>query len=86
MLTCHWPFTWRTRAHWEEMTRKHDLRNIPYGQVVRWQFGDFIFNSGFDNITSTIKARRAGFHDCIDTEDMFRLFFDDLRQQRVIPV
>ena len=70
---------------WEEMTRKYGLRDTPYEQVVRWQFGDFIFNSGFDNISSTIKARRAGFHDCIDTEDMFGRFFDDLRQQRVIP-
>ena len=70
---------------WEEMTRKYNLRSIPYEQVVRWQFGDFIFNSGFDNISSTIKARRAGFHECIDTEDMFREFFDDLRAQRVIP-
>ena len=70
---------------WEEMTRKYGLRDIPYEQVVRWQFGDFIFNSGFDNISSTIKARRAGFHDCIDTEEMFARFFDDLRQQRVIP-
>jgi hypothetical protein len=52
---------------------------------VAWRFGDFIFNSGFDNITSTIKARRAGFHDCIDTEDMFSHLFDDLRQKRVIP-
>jgi hypothetical protein len=52
---------------------------------VAWRFGDFIFNSGFDNITSTIKARRAGFHDCIDTEEMFSNLFDDLRQKRVIP-
>jgi hypothetical protein len=58
---------------------------IPYEQVVAWRFGDFIFNSGFDNITSTIKARRAGFHDCIDTEEMFSNLFDDLRQKRVIP-
>ena len=43
---------------WAEMTRKYDLRSIPYEQVVAWRFGDFIFNSGFDNITSTIKARR----------------------------
>jgi hypothetical protein len=67
------------------MTRKYNLQSIPYEQVVAWRFGDFIFNSGFDNITSTIKARRAGFHDCIDTEDMFSNLFDDLRQKRVIP-
>jgi len=70
---------------WAEMTRKYNLQPTPYEHVVAWRFGDFIFNSGFDNITSTIKARRAGFHDCIDTEDMFSHLFDDLRQKRVIP-
>ncbi|HYZ83519.1 MAG TPA: SDR family oxidoreductase [Bryobacteraceae bacterium] len=70
---------------WDQLVREHNLQPIPYEQLVSWAFGDFIFNSGFDNISSTIKARRAGFHDCIDTEDMFRLFFDQLRQERVIP-
>lgn len=70
---------------WNEIVRRHKLQPVPYSQLVSWAFGDFIFNSGFDNISSTIKARRAGFRECIDTEDMFRLFFDRLRQDRVIP-
>jgi len=70
---------------WSEMTRKYKLQPTPYDQVVAWNFGDFIFNSGFDNITSTIKARRAGFYDCIDTEDMFAQLFESLRVKRVIP-
>jgi hypothetical protein len=28
----------------------------------------------YDDVSSTIKARRAGFHDCIDTEEMFLRF------------
>jgi hypothetical protein len=39
----------------------------------------------YDNVSSTIKARRAGFHDCIDTEEMFKSFFAHLRNARVIP-
>ena len=70
---------------WDAIVRKYKLQAIPYEQVASWAFGDFIFNSEFDNITSTIKARRAGFHDCIDTEDMFREFFKGLRQLNVIP-
>lgn len=70
---------------WAEMTRKYQLQSTPYAQVTSWKFGDFIFNSGFDNITSTIKARNAGFHDCIDTEDMFSTLFHELRQKHVIP-
>jgi hypothetical protein len=70
---------------WARMTEKHGLRHAAYDTLVSWPFGDFIFNSGFDNISSTIKARRAGFQACIDTEDMFTTFFDRLRSQRVIP-
>lgn len=70
---------------WADMTRKYGLKPIPYEQIVSWAFGDFIFNSAFDNITSTIKARRHGFHECIDTEDMFTDFFADLRTERILP-
>jgi nucleoside-diphosphate-sugar epimerase len=70
---------------WAKMTEKYGLQPIPYGKLVSWGFGDFILNSGFDNISSTIKARRAGFHACIDTEDMFTQFFDQLRREKVIP-
>jgi nucleoside-diphosphate-sugar epimerase len=72
-------------ALWDEIVRKHNLQQIPYEQLVSWSFGDFIFNSGFDNISSTIKARRAGFPDCIDTEDMFLDLFAELRRNKVIP-
>lgn len=72
-------------ALWAEMTQKYHLQPTPYEQLVAWRFGDFIFGSAFDNITSTIKARRAGFHECIDTEEMFSRLFEDLRQRHVIP-
>ncbi len=70
---------------WARMTEKYRLTPIRYQTLVSWPFGDFIFNSGFDNVSSTIKARRAGFQSCIDTEDMFTGFFDQLRTERVIP-
>jgi nucleoside-diphosphate-sugar epimerase len=70
---------------WNDMVREYELQPIDYKTLVSWPFGDFILNSGFDNISSTIKARRAGYHDCIDTEDMFRNFFTSLRQRKVIP-
>jgi hypothetical protein len=65
---------------------KHGLRPIPYEQVSSWPFADAILRlMEYDNISSTIKARRAGFHDCIDTEDMFKEFFAALRNDRIIP-
>jgi nucleoside-diphosphate-sugar epimerase len=70
---------------WAAMTRKYNLKPIPYDQIASWSFGDFIFNSAFDNISSTIKARQHGFHDCIDSEEMFTSFFADLRKRRILP-
>jgi hypothetical protein len=45
---------------WAEIVRNDGLQPIAYEQLVSWSFGDFILNSGFDNISSTIKARRGG--------------------------
>jgi nucleoside-diphosphate-sugar epimerase len=70
---------------WERMSARHGLQAIAYEQLVSWPFGDFIFASGFDNISSTIKARQAGFHACIDTEHMFRQQFEQLRRDKIIP-
>jgi nucleoside-diphosphate-sugar epimerase len=70
---------------WGQIVARHDLLTTPYEKVVSWSFADFIFNSGFDNVSSTIKARRAGFAGCIDSEDMFRTFFASLRDRKVIP-
>jgi nucleoside-diphosphate-sugar epimerase len=70
---------------WDRTVAKYGLEPIPYDKVASWPFGDFIFASSFDNISSTIKARRASFHTCIDTEDMFRQQFEQLRAMKVIP-
>jgi nucleoside-diphosphate-sugar epimerase len=71
---------------WEAIVRKYALQPLPYELVASWPFADAILRlMEFDNISSTIKARQAGFHDCIDTEEMFNRFFARLREDRVIP-
>jgi nucleoside-diphosphate-sugar epimerase len=71
---------------WEAIVRKHGLQPLSYESVSSWPFADAILRlMEHDNIASTIKARRAGFHDCIDTEEMFKNFFANLRKGQVIP-
>ena len=71
---------------WEAIVRKHSLLPLPYEQVSSWPFADAVLRlMEYDNLMSTVKARQAGFHDCIDTEEMFRTFFAELRHARVIP-
>ena len=36
-------------------------------------------------LVSTIKAREAGFHDCIDSADMMRKWFREFQQHRLLP-
>jgi nucleoside-diphosphate-sugar epimerase len=71
---------------WEAIVHRHGLQPLPYAQVSSWPFADSVLRlMEFDNMSSTIKVRRAGFHDCIDTEEMFKDFFAKLRRDRVIP-
>lgn len=73
------------REVWERLAARHDLVPTPYEDLARWEFGDGLLRSGFDNVTSTVKARQAGFTDCLDTEDRFLELFDRLAAERVIP-
>jgi hypothetical protein len=53
--------------------------------MVSWGFGDFVFRQDFDNVSSTIKIRQAGFNDCIDSETMFYQVFKHLREMKMLP-
>jgi nucleoside-diphosphate-sugar epimerase len=73
------------RDVWERLAARYDLVPTPYEDLVGWDFGEFIFTSGFDNVSSTIKLRQAGFADCLDTGDRFLELFDRLAGARVVP-
>jgi hypothetical protein len=64
---------------WDAIAKKENLQPIPFEQVVSWGSGDFVFRQGFDNVSSTIKARQAGFHACTDSEAMFAQLFEKFR-------
>jgi nucleoside-diphosphate-sugar epimerase len=70
---------------WDSIVRKHGLRSVSYDQVSSWAFADVIFGLEYDTIVSTIKARRAGFQECLGTVEMFADLFADLRRERIIP-
>ena len=80
-------------AEWAAIVHKHGLRsptdlNAFVGES--FEFADFCFAYGADRppppaIVSTIKARQAGFHDCMDTEDMFSKWFRHFQHERLLP-
>jgi len=72
-------------AAWKNITNKYHLKTISYDRLVVWPYGDFVFGPTFDIMSSTIKARQFGFHECMDSGRMFIDLFDYYRREKVIP-
>nr|WP_179038073.1 SDR family oxidoreductase [Paenibacillus sp. URB8-2] len=72
-------------ALWDAMVEKYGLENNSYSSVSSWRFGDFVFSWDYDFFADGTKARRAGFHEFVDTESMFLSIFEDFRRRKVIP-
>lgn len=70
---------------WDRLVQAHDLQPFPYEEIVAWQYGDFVFTPEFDIISDMTKARRYGFCETVDTEQMFIDLFRQFRSSRVIP-
>ncbi|WAL66372.1 SDR family oxidoreductase [Amycolatopsis cynarae] len=69
---------------WNAMRERYGLQP-SYSDVSSWRFGDFVFSWDYDFLADGSKARRFGFHEFVDTENMFLSIFDDLRKRRVLP-
>lgn len=79
-------------ADWAAIVRKYGLaapQDMHAFVGESFSLADFSFAYGAVNpppmIVSTIKARQAGFHDCMDTEDMFRKWFLRFQELRLLP-
>jgi nucleoside-diphosphate-sugar epimerase len=70
---------------WNDMIEKHNLEPTAYKDVSSWRFGDFVFSWDYDMFADGSKARRFGFHEYVNTEEMFFSIFDDFRKRKIIP-
>ena len=78
---------------WRAIVRKYALRSPErladfVGQGFVYADGQLAYGAERPpptTLVSTIKARQAGFHDCMDTEDMFRKWFRRFQDLRWLP-
>ncbi len=70
---------------WERIVRRHGLKPRPLQEVVSWDFADFLWGRENDNITSTAKIRRDGFHRAVDTEQQILAHLQRYRESRLLP-
>lgn len=79
-------------AVWDAIVAQHGLRAPALMEFVGDSFVylDLHFGLGREhaappNMLSTIKLRQAGFHDCIDSEDMLVEWIEWMQRERLIP-
>jgi len=77
---------------WDTLRRKHNLVSPSLKEFVglSFQYADYSMRhghveSGPPSIVSTVKINRAGFTEMMDTEDMFRKWFRQARELRLLP-
>jgi hypothetical protein len=66
------------------MTRRNALVAGATGVVGDRAFGDFMFGADYDIVSHTGKARRFGFHECTDAEEMFPHLFAEFSRSSII--
>lgn len=70
---------------WDRIVARYKLQPHSYQDIVAWGYPENVFNSDYDIVSSTTKARLAGFHDMVDTEEMFLRMFGEFRKNKIIP-
>ena len=70
---------------WQSIQQKYGLAQHTYQELSSWAFGDAVFSWDYDFFADGTKARRLGFHEFMDTEQMFYTLFDELKAKRIIP-
>lgn len=70
---------------WKSMIKKYDLRPYNYEDIVQWEFADAIFNIEYDLMSDTTKAKKRGFCEYVESDEMFLRLFDQLKKERWIP-
>lgn len=70
---------------WREIAAKHRLSVENLSELADWPFGDFVFSAGWDDMSSIVKLRLAGFHETVATEESMLRCLGRMREMRFIP-
>lgn len=71
-------------AEWRAMAASRGLAEPDLGRVATWSYGDFMFRIGWDDLTSTVKIRQAGFGRAVGSWESVHGALQEYRDRRVI--
>lgn len=69
----------------DQMVAKYQLVQTPYQQIANWGFLDACLNFTEDVVLSTVKVRKAGFSEAIDSHESLIRQLSRLRNMKLIP-
>ena len=70
---------------WDAMVLRHGLKPHRFDEVAAWPFGDYVFGCNWDVMSNVTKSRLHGFHDAVDSEEMFVRLLARFRAERIVP-
>lgn len=70
---------------WNTMVEKYNLQQTAFADAANWPFGNYVLGNEWDVMSDTLKARLAGFTDCLDSEARFVEQLTELREERFVP-
>ncbi|WP_077002897.1 SDR family oxidoreductase [Variovorax sp. KK3] len=70
---------------WQGLADRAGLRSLDIATVVNWSWVDYMLRMEHDVVLETGKIRRAGFHDCIETDAVFIERLRELQEAGVLP-
>jgi nucleoside-diphosphate-sugar epimerase len=83
-------FLAQRQSTWNSIATKNNLKSFPIELASRWAKGDYTGHNSrlaceHDIIADTLRLRRAGFNEVMDSEEMFIRMFERLRIEKIIP-
>jgi len=70
---------------WNRIVKRQGLLPHRFEELAGWSFADFVFGSSWDIVSDTGKARRFGFCEAVDSEEMLLALLAQFRARHVIP-
>ncbi len=70
---------------WNTLKERENLKPYRFEELVAWPFGDYVFNCNWDVMTNVTMSRRHGFHEVVDSEEMFVRLLARFRAERIVP-
>ena len=70
---------------WAEIVAQHNLQPFTLAELTNWDYLDMALGNAYDQMSSIIKARQAGWHKTLDTEATITRQMQRLRDARIIP-